>query len=135
MASQVEMEAAQSVDQLEMENTYIIRPNYKAKFKPYDVQNQIQKILQEKLTDLVYNSEDVANLTRDLTDEIRNFVEALGYERYKYLVQVTLGEKRGEGVKMCAKCFWDSDTDNHVQATFMNESIFCVAAVFGVYYY
>lgn len=49
------------------------------------------------------------------------------YPRYKYIVHVLLGEKRGEGVNMAARCFYDSDTDNKAQATFVNDSLFCVA--------
>lgn len=46
-----------------------------------------------------------------------------------------IGEQRGEGVKMAARCLWDSDTDNYAQDVFLNESLFCVCAAFGVYYY
>ncbi len=49
---------------------------------------------------------------------------------------------------MACKCFWDSDADNFAQDVFMNvscclvvvdslfqDSLFCVVAVFGVYFY
>ena len=81
------------------------------------------------------------------------------------MVQVVIGEQRGEGVKcavcrmltctdwcgrMACKCFWDSDADSYVQDVYMNvrcpcthsaaspllqDSLFCVVAAFGVYYY
>ncbi|ELU01365.1 hypothetical protein CAPTEDRAFT_90344 [Capitella teleta] len=59
----------------------------------------------------------------------------MDYERYKFVVQVVIGEQRGEGVKMGCRCFWDSDSDSYAQDLFLNDSLFCVAAVFGVYYY
>lgn len=40
--------------------------------------------------------------------------------RYKYVVQVVIGEQRGEGVRMGSRCFWDSETDNVASETFVN---------------
>ncbi|CAM9219843.1 unnamed protein product, partial [Hapterophycus canaliculatus] len=40
--------------------------------------------------------------------------------RYKYVVQVVIGEQRGEGVRMGSRCFWDSDTDNVASETYIN---------------
>ena len=59
----------------------------------------------------------------------------LELEKYKYVVQVVIGEQRGEGVKMGCRCFWDANTDNFATAEYSNSSIFCVACAFGVYLY
>ena len=40
--------------------------------------------------------------------------------RYKYVVQVVIGEQRGEGVRMGSRCFWDSETDNVASETYIN---------------
>ena len=53
----------------------------------------------------------------------------------KIVVEVVLGEQRGEGVRMGTRCLWDSDTDNYASDVFMNDSLFCCAAAFGIYYY
>lgn len=42
--------------------------------------------------------------------------------RYKFMVQVVIGEQKGEGVRMGCRCFWDSDTDNYASETFTNVS-------------
>ena len=55
--------------------------------------------------------------------------------RYKIVVEVVIGEQRGEGVRMGTRCLWDSDTDNYASDVFMNDSLFCCAAAFGIYYY
>ena len=57
------------------------------------------------------------------------------YYRYKIVVEVVIGEQRGEGVRMGSRCLWDSDTDNYASCVYMNDSLFCCAAVFGLYYY
>ncbi len=55
--------------------------------------------------------------------------------RYKLLVQVVIGQQKGEGVRMGTRCFWDSESDNYASDTFSNDSLFCVATAYGVYMY
>jgi len=33
-------------------------------------------------------------------------------ERYKFVVQVTVGEINGQGVRVASRCYWDEDTDD-----------------------
>ena len=64
------------------------------------------------------------------------------------MVQVVIGEQRGEGVRcapnlnsvtprrnhsMGCRTFWDRDTDTYASETFINDSIFCVVAAYAVY--
>lgn len=116
-------------------NTYHIRPNYQHKFKAGIVKECIRDILREQLTGVQYDPEEIPALSRSLADCIKKRLKTVGFERYKLVVQVVIGEQRGEGVKMAARCFWDADTDSYTQDLFMNDSLFCVAAVFGSYYY
>ncbi|CAG0897279.1 unnamed protein product [Cyprideis torosa] len=44
------------------------------------------------------------------------------FERYKVVVQITLGEQRGAGVKVVSNCCWDKDTDNYASDVFLNVS-------------
>ena len=83
--------------------------------------------------------------------------------RYKFVVQVVIGEDRGACVRMGCRCFWDAETDNYAEDTYRNvrsrapalrqsapartaaicrrpparaqDSLFCVAAAYGAYLY
>ncbi|RYG54375.1 hypothetical protein EON66_07215 [archaeon] len=44
----------------------------------------------------------------------------LELERYKIMLHVTVGENRGEGVRIGAKCLWDDATDKMAVATYQN---------------
>lgn len=44
------------------------------------------------------------------------------YERYKLIVNVVLGERKGEGVKMGSRCLWDPETDSYASQSFLNVS-------------
>ena len=41
-------------------------------------------------------------------------------QRYKLVVQVVIGEQRGEGCRVAARCFWDQDADGWAQEAFSN---------------
>lgn len=95
----------------------------------------IRDILREQLSGVQYDPDEVGVLSRSLADCIKDKLKDVGFDRYKLVVQVVIGEQRGEGVKMAARCFWDADTDSYAQDIFMNDSLFCVAAAFGSYFY
>ncbi|XP_053566237.1 dynein light chain Tctex-type protein 2B-like [Bombina bombina] len=117
------------------ENTYTIRPNFQHKFRTAAVKECIRSVLRQELADKQYVPEEIPQLTRFLSDTIKDKLKEKAFDRYKLAVQVVIGEQRGEGVKMAARCFWDADTDNYAEDVFMNEHLFCVAAAFGCFYY
>uniref|UniRef100_A0A4X2KJG8 Dynein light chain Tctex-type 2B n=1 Tax=Vombatus ursinus TaxID=29139 RepID=A0A4X2KJG8_VOMUR len=117
------------------ENTYILRPNFQQRFRPSTVKECIHTILKEELATAQYEPNEMPALTKFLSESIKNKLKELGFDRYKMVVQVVIGEQRGEGVNMAARCFWDADTDNYTHDVFMNDSLFCVVAAFGCFYY
>lgn len=44
----------------------------------------------------------------------------LNFRRYKYLVNVVLGEQHGAGVKMGTRCIWDAEADAYAYDSFVN---------------
>ena len=115
---------------------YSIRPSFKEKLRPAAVKSIIDSVLKERLAEKSYSPEMTAQWTREISDEIKNKLKSeLELPRYKFVVQVVIGEQRGEGVRMGCRCFWDAETDGYGEATFRNDSLFCVAAAFGSYLY
>lgn len=55
--------------------------------------------------------------------------------RYRYVVQVSVGENNGQGMKVQSRCVWDEDTDDVAFVSFKNDSIFVVVIAFAVYLY
>jgi hypothetical protein len=55
--------------------------------------------------------------------------------RYKLVVQVLIGEQRGEGIRYGGRCLWDPNTDAYAEDAYRNDSLFCVASAYGVYLY
>lgn len=55
------------------------------------------------------------------------------FPRYKIVATVTIGEYNGQGVKMASRFLWNTNTDDFATASFVNKSIYAVAAVYGLY--
>ena len=167
----------------EEEQNFQIRPPFSKKFKPGAVkvrigverelfhssrqlqtensvccQEIIHGCLNEQLGGKVYDANKVSQWSKAIADNVKSQVKTLGYDRYKIVVEVVIGEQRGEGgiqnifnkifskifsliiiscqgVRMGSRCLWDSDTDNYASDVYMNDSLFCCTAVFGLYYY
>jgi hypothetical protein len=58
----------------------------------------------------------------------------LGYNRYKLVVQATIGEKKGQGVRNCSRCLWDTENDNFASESFQSMHLFATVTVFGLYF-
>ncbi|XP_023382129.1 tctex1 domain-containing protein 2 isoform X2 [Pteropus alecto] len=104
-------------------------------FRSSVVKDCIHAVLKEELANVEYSPEEMPQLTKRLSENIKDKLKEMGFDRYKMVVQVVIGEQRGEGVFMAARCFWDADTDNYTHDVFMNDSLFCVVAAFGCFYY
>ncbi|GAQ87714.1 hypothetical protein KFL_003720050 [Klebsormidium nitens] len=123
--------------ELVYENTYITSPEGYGKdqvFQSSKVRSVIKEVLQSMLAQLEYDPLKAAQTAKELSDQVKDRVKELGYARYKLLVQVTIGEKKGQGIRLASRCMWDTSTDNCASESFETEAIFCVAQVYGLYF-
>lgn len=96
----------------------------------------IKDFMKKELVDIKeFDNDTASNCCKTLSSKIKDRLKSLQLDRYKYVVQVSVGEKKGQGVRVVNRCFWDSETDNMVVETFMNDKIFCTVTVYGVYIY
>ncbi|XP_003491940.1 tctex1 domain-containing protein 2-like [Bombus vosnesenskii] len=114
---------------------YQIRPQLHEKFKPLNAKEVIHNVLFDQLSAKTYDAQEAAQWTKDIADLIREKVKELKFKRYKYIVNVVLGEQHGAGVKMGTRCIWDAEADTYAYDSFLNDTIFCVATVYAVYFY
>lgn len=116
--------------------TYSTRPSYKDKFCPLKVREIMKNVVEPKLIEEKYQGRTAINqYTYDIAESVRNALKDEYTNRFKIMVQVVIGEKQGQGVRMGSKCFWDSDTDNVAWFNFMNDSLYCVVIAFATYLY
>jgi hypothetical protein len=114
---------------------FALEPEYKHKFRPSRAKEIIASVLKERLTGTVYHADNTSSWAREISDDIKHHLKNEGWARYKFAVQVFIGEQKGEGVRLACRGFWDPNTDSYAHDIFQNESLFCVACAFGVYLY
>lgn len=104
-------------------NGKITELSYREKVPVVAMKEILHDCLVERLTGQAYEGEKCNEAAKQLADIIRNRLKNLGYDRYKFVVQVLIGERRDQGVYFGTRCFWDSNTDNQASETFTNVSV------------
>ena len=123
---------------------YQIKPKRKDKFKPGEFKKTIKDLLNEKFkaseekskaTISTYQPEHTTNLSKDIAEDIKSHLKKLELPRYKYVVQVMIGEQKGQGIRVGSKCLWDFDTDYCTYETYLTDSLFVLVTVYAIYLY
>lgn len=55
--------------------------------------------------------------------------------RYKYVVQVFIGENKGAGIRIGTRALIDNASDGAASEHFITEQLFAVCIAYGVYLY
>ncbi|KAL3144841.1 hypothetical protein ABBQ38_001947 [Trebouxia sp. C0009 RCD-2024] len=149
---------------------YDVEPAGGNRFRQSQAQDILAAVLKEKLFGASYHAENSSAWAREIADEVKARLKGVAnstspgqlacadsylcyagqqkWTRYKYVVQVIIGEQRGEAVRYCVvsrrcwtlqhhvesfqlpcrmgcRCFWDPKTDDYAQQVFSNVS--CVS--------
>ena len=97
------------------------------------VKEIIRDVLASKLKGQSYHMEYTSKWSKEIADSVRDKLKELQIPRYKYMVQVVVGERKSQGVRMGCRCLWDSETDNFATAEFSNVSFDFYCLEFGSY--
>ncbi|XP_077554236.1 dynein light chain Tctex-type protein 2B-like isoform X1 [Haemaphysalis longicornis] len=116
-------------------NTYELRLAPDKKFSAQAAKECVKDVLMNEYDDRKYDQSQVATWAKETSKKICDRLQELGFERYKYVVQVVISEQRGEGARMACRCLWDADTDVCVSEFFNGDTLFCAALVLASYYY
>ncbi|KAI8477381.1 MAG: flagellar outer dynein arm light chain 2 [Monoraphidium minutum] len=124
-------------DMIVYENTYITDPTGygpRAQFRLGEVQSILRAVLRERMDKQQYDPVKAAHISKHIAEDLREKVKALGCERHKLVIQVTLGQKAGQATRIASRCLWNAGTDGFASEFYENESMYCVCQVFAVYF-
>ncbi|XP_046550242.1 dynein light chain Tctex-type 5-like [Haliotis rubra] len=124
-------EGSPSQAQVNYEPTYRMEP--KVKFTVFTVHSMLKEILDERLNGFSYNPKFCVTMTQVLTDEIKDRMKQMSWDRYKLVVVVMLGERKDQDVMVTSRCAWDPKVDSFATYTFTNKTLFCTASAYGIY--
>ncbi|XP_053974767.1 dynein light chain Tctex-type protein 2B-like isoform X1 [Hylaeus volcanicus] len=132
---QVNLEVIEDIETTTSQQpVYQIRPQLHDKFKPLNAKEVIHNVLFDQLSAKTYDSGEAVQWTKDIADIIREKVKDLNFKRYKYIVNVVLGEQHGAGVKMGTRCIWDAEADSYAYDSFVNHWIHTMGTTFSGHY-
>ena len=77
----------------------VIGLTYREKVPVLTMKEIIQSCLAERLTGCTYDGEKCNEHAKQLSDKIRTQLKNLPYQRYKFVVQVLIGERREQGIR------------------------------------
>lgn len=113
------------------ENTYKMEPD--KRFHVPEVKEIMDETLLSTLKDAKYDPIKCKTLSKTLSHTICERVKLLGFQRFKIVCVVNIGEMNGQDVRVASRFLWDEKNDNWVDSVFVNSELFGVAIVFGVY--
>ena len=117
-----------------LENTYKTTPDGGHEFRPAVVRKAVQDVLSVHLKEVRYDPKQIKKLTCQLSTMIQHKVKGLGFERHKLICNVIVGQRQDQGVQMASRCLWDPANDNWASVEYVNDTIFAIATVHGVYF-
>ncbi|CAF0891797.1 unnamed protein product [Brachionus calyciflorus] len=115
------------------ENTYKLSPDEHKRFYAYKLQPQILKTLKNHVEKYETEGKSNSNLTRDLADAIRIDAKNMGFQRYKLVVFVTVGDNVGQDVRVASRCLWNPEFDNCISVTHKTKTLWATATVYIIY--
>ncbi|KAL8598992.1 hypothetical protein ACOMHN_006801 [Nucella lapillus] len=114
-----------------LEPTYRMEPE--EPFRVSQVRTIIQETLDKHLDGFQFNPKFTSTMTKVLSEELKDRVKQLGYQRYKVVTSVVMGQRKYQRVVITSRCAWDVRRDSYAAYTFQNKSLSCTASVYIVY--
>jgi tctex1 domain-containing protein 2 len=80
-----------------------------------------------------YDPLAAAQMARRLAEDARQRLRALGYGRYKLVVQAAVGERAGQAVRCASRCLW-GEGDGWASESYESDALYCVVQVHALYH-
>lgn len=117
--------------QIQREPTYRMEPQ--KKFSADEVEDIIRQVIDDRMKGFKYHPKFCSNMCKLLSDELKDNVKKLKYDRYKIVAVVHIGEKKDQSTFVASRCAWDKHLDDYATYTMDTATLFCTASVFGLY--
>lgn len=104
-------------------------------FDCQEVKKRIHEILHDHLHDKKYDLKECNSLVKYLSNIIKDSLKKLGYDRYKFIINVIISPQTNDPIQMITRSYWDSETDKFAQSIYINEFLICISTAFAVFYY
>ena len=115
------------------ENTYRMEPDGDNRVDVDRLRRLASGIVERAIHGYKYDPNQAKPFSLALADHLRNQIKRLPYQRYKLVVQVSIGQKNGQGLYVASRCVWDIRWDRHMTIARETKDAFITVTLFLVY--
>ncbi|KAH8374426.1 hypothetical protein KR200_002992 [Drosophila serrata] len=99
------------------------------------VENIIKAVMNKHYNDeYMFHPKHSLHMAAQVSEEIKNRIKLNNYDRYRYIVLVTVGEFLMQGLYSMVNFLWDAEKDGFVTYRVERPSYFAVCTTFYLYY-
>lgn len=115
------------------ENTYRMEPDDEHKVDIVRLRRVATSVIETAIAGYKYDPNQGKQFSLALADRIRSQIKQLPFQRYKLVVQVSIGEKKGQDLRVASRCVWDLKWDRHLTITKETPDAYVTVTIFLVY--
>ena len=93
-------------------------------------EEKIQFVLQEEMTKYQNTNVFTTEASKKLCEEMKTRLKCISQGRYKYIVHVTSGTCKKQGVRVVSSCLWEVHTDGSYSVQFKGNGHFTVVTAY-----
>lgn len=115
------------------ENTYRMEPDDDHKVDLVRLRRVATSVIETAISGYKYDPKQGKQFSLGLAERVRSQIKQLPFHRYKMVVQVTIGEKKGQDLRVASRCMWDVKWDRHLTITKETQDAYVTVTIFLVY--
>ena len=115
------------------ENTFRMDPNDENRVDLARLRRVVSSVIESSIGGYKYDPNQGKQFSLVLADLVRSQVKHMPFARHKAVVQVVLGQKKGQDLRVASRCMWDLKVDRHITITKETNEAFVSVTIFLVY--
>ena len=115
------------------ENTFLMEPDDDHKVDFARLRRVATSVVESAIAGYKYDPKQGKQFSLALADRVRGQIKALPFARYKSVIQVSIGQKKGQDLRIASRCMWDVKWDRHITITKETQDAYVTVTVFLVY--
>uniref|UniRef100_A0A1I8Q9W3 Uncharacterized protein n=1 Tax=Stomoxys calcitrans TaxID=35570 RepID=A0A1I8Q9W3_STOCA len=94
----------------------------------------LKSVMDETFANFSYTPKTSLQFCAQVSEEIKIRIKNKNFDRYRYIVVVTIGEKLMQGYYSLVNFLWDAEKDGYLSYVIDNPKFFAVATLYYLYY-
>ena len=115
------------------ENTYRMDPNDENRVDLARLRRVASSVIETAIGGYKYDANQGKQFSLALADRVRSQIKQLPFARHKAVVQVVLGQKKGQDLRVASRCMWDLKVDRHMTITKETNDAYVSVTIFLIY--